>query len=87
MSSTDKVIAVRNNKTVYRRGDTAVKVFGEDFSKADILNEALNQARRRTPKNSDHTPFVRSRAVSPISPIFSPPRLRSNVFATCCSKR
>ena len=41
----DKVIAVRTNKTIYRDGDTAVKVFDADFSKADVLNEALNQAR------------------------------------------
>lgn len=41
----EKVIAVRTNKTVYRDGDLAVKVFDSDFSKADILNEALNQAR------------------------------------------
>lgn len=41
----DRIIAVRNNKTVYRDGDLCYKVFNEDFSKADILNEALNQAR------------------------------------------
>ena len=41
----DKVIAVRTNKTIYRDGDNAVKVFDSDFSKADVLNEALNQAR------------------------------------------
>jgi uncharacterized protein (TIGR02172 family) len=41
----DRVIAVRTNKTVYCDGDTAIKVFDSDFSKADILNEALNQAR------------------------------------------
>lgn len=41
----DRVIAVRNNKTVYRDGDRCIKVFGEDYSKADVLNEALNQAR------------------------------------------
>lgn len=41
----DQVIAVRNNKTVYRDGDRCVKVFSEDYSKADVLNEALNQAR------------------------------------------
>lgn len=41
----DRVIAVRNSKTVYRDGDTCVKVFDADFSKADVLNEALNQAR------------------------------------------
>ncbi len=41
----DRIIAVRNNKTVYRDGENCVKVFDADFSKADILNEALNQAR------------------------------------------
>ena len=41
----DRVIAVRNLKTVYRDGDKAVKVFNEEYSKADVLNEALNQAR------------------------------------------
>ena len=41
----DKVIATRPNKTVYRDGDLAIKVFERDYSKADILNEALNHAR------------------------------------------
>jgi uncharacterized protein (TIGR02172 family) len=41
----DNVIAVGINKTVYRDGDHAVKVFDADYSKADVLNEALNQAR------------------------------------------
>ena len=41
----DNVIATRPLKTVYRDGDKAIKVFNEDYSKADILNEALNQAR------------------------------------------
>ena len=41
----DRVIAVRNNKTIYRDGDRCIKVFGNDYSKADVLNEALNQAR------------------------------------------
>lgn len=41
----DKVIAVRTNKTIYRDGDRCVKVFDENYSKADVLNEALNQAR------------------------------------------
>ncbi|HNW85907.1 MAG TPA: phosphotransferase [Candidatus Limiplasma sp.] len=41
----DKVIAVRTNKTVYRDGNLAIKVFDGDTSKADVLNEALNQAR------------------------------------------
>ena len=41
----DRVIAVRNNKTVYRDGDRCIKVFTEEYSKVDVLNEALNQAR------------------------------------------
>ena len=41
----DRVIAVRNNKTIYRDGDRCIKVFNADYSKADVLNEALNQAR------------------------------------------
>ncbi len=41
----DRIIAVRTSKTVYRDGDSCVKVFDEDYSKADVLNEALNQAR------------------------------------------
>ena len=41
----DRVIAVRNNKTIYRDGDRCIKVFNEEYSKADVLNEALNQAR------------------------------------------
>lgn len=41
----DRIIAVRTNKTVYRDGEYCVKVFDDDFSKVDVLNEALNQAR------------------------------------------
>lgn len=41
----DRIIAVRNNKTIYRDGNLCFKVFNNDFSKADVLNEALNQAR------------------------------------------
>ncbi|MBQ4264196.1 MAG: phosphotransferase [Clostridia bacterium] len=41
----DRVIAVRNTKTIYRDGDKCIKVFSADYSKADVLNEALNQAR------------------------------------------
>ena len=41
----DRVIAVRNSKTVYRDGEDCIKVFDKDYSKADVLNEALNQAR------------------------------------------
>ncbi len=41
----DKVIATGNNSTVYRDGDRCIKVFNEEYSKADVLSEALNQAR------------------------------------------
>lgn len=41
----ENIIARRSNKTIFRDGDRCIKLFDEDFSKADILNEALNQAR------------------------------------------
>ena len=41
----DRIIAVKNNKTVYRDGDLCMKVFDASYSKADVLSEALNQAR------------------------------------------
>ena len=41
----DKIIAVRTGKTIYKDGDRCLKVFNEDYSKSDVLNEALNQAR------------------------------------------
>ena len=41
----DNVVAVRKNKIIYREGDYCVKLFNSDFSKIDVLNEALNQAR------------------------------------------
>ncbi len=39
------ILASRPTKTVYRDGDKAIKVFDSTYSKADVLNEALNQAR------------------------------------------
>ena len=41
----EQVIAERKDKTIYRDEDKVIKVFGDSFSKSDILNEALNQAR------------------------------------------
>ena len=41
----DNIVAVSKNKTIYRDGDKCIKVFSPDYSKADVLNEALNQAR------------------------------------------
>ena len=43
--SLDNPIAERKTKTVYRDGDKTIKLFVENYSKADILNEALNQVR------------------------------------------
>ena len=41
----DRIIAERKDKTLYLDGDKCIKVFDEHYSKADVLNEALNQAR------------------------------------------
>lgn len=38
-------IKKRDNKEIYREGDKLIKVFDESFKKADVLNEALNNAR------------------------------------------
>jgi len=41
----DNIITQRSNKVIYRDGGKCIKLFNKDFSKADVLNEALNQAR------------------------------------------
>ena len=41
----DTIIAERINKKIYRDGDKIIKLFSKDYSKADVLNEALNHAR------------------------------------------
>jgi len=41
----DHLIAESHGKKLYRDGDRTIKLFNENFSKADILNEALNHAR------------------------------------------
>ncbi len=41
----DRVIAVRNDKTLFCDNDECIKVFHEVYSKSDILNEAHNHAR------------------------------------------
>ncbi len=43
--SNDKIVAERPGKKIYREGDKLIKTFDKGYSKADILNEALNQAR------------------------------------------
>lgn len=40
-----QILAQRQNKVIYREDDTVVKLFDRNYSKADILNEALNHAR------------------------------------------
>ena len=55
----DKLISDRGTKKIYRDGDLAIKVFeNEAFSKADILNEACNQARVEDLKDL-HIPRIR----------------------------
>lgn len=41
----DNVIATGKGKKICRDGDKLIKLFDENFSKANVLNEALNQAR------------------------------------------
>lgn len=41
----DNVLAKREKKTLYRDGDKVIKLHNEDYSKSDVLNEALNQSR------------------------------------------
>lgn len=41
----DNIICTRKDKTIYRDGDKCIKVFESNYSKANVLNEALNQAR------------------------------------------
>lgn len=42
---TDKILATRTHKIIYKVGEDAVKVFDTNYPKTDVLNEALNQAR------------------------------------------
>ncbi len=45
MMNLDRIIAVRTSKTVFRDNDKVIKMFDQGYKKADVLNEALNQAR------------------------------------------
>lgn len=47
MSSLNKVnvLVERSNKIIYREGDKLYKTFDESYSKSNVLNEGLNQAR------------------------------------------
>lgn len=42
---TKQLLVERDHKKIFRDGDKLVKVFDANYSKADILNEALNHAR------------------------------------------
>ena len=52
----DRVIAVRNAKTIYRDGDRCLKVFNAEYSKADVakifraIDDAVADARKRFSK-------------------------------------
>ncbi len=41
----EKLLAERKDKCIYKDGECTIKVFGPSYPKADVLNEALNQAR------------------------------------------
>lgn len=41
----EEIIANRSTKTVYKDNGRTIKLFIENYSKSDILNEAVNQAR------------------------------------------
>lgn len=50
--NTQNLIFSRADKKIYRDGDKLIKLFDESYSKANILNEALNHARvEETPLN------------------------------------
>lgn len=42
--SFDRIIALRNNKTIYRDSNRTIKEFDAKYSKSDILSEALSHA-------------------------------------------
>lgn len=52
-----QLIATRPRKRIYREGDACIKLFDAGYSKADILNEALNQA--RIEETGLHIPGIR----------------------------
>ena len=45
MKEQAKLVFSRPDKKIYHQDDKLVKVFEQQYSKADILNEALNHAR------------------------------------------
>lgn len=53
----ENLVAKSTHKEFYRSGDVFCKVFDDTYSKADILNEALNQA--RVEETGLHIPVLR----------------------------
>lgn len=45
MDNDKNIIVDRQVKTVYREGNKCIKCFGNEFTKSDVLNEALSQSR------------------------------------------
>ena len=41
----DKIIAERKDKAIIKSGDAIIKLFDENYSKSNVLNEAINQSR------------------------------------------
>ncbi len=54
----EKLIFSRSDKKIYRNGDKLIKLFDENYSKANILNEALNHA--RVEETNLNVPKIRS---------------------------
>ena len=42
----ENIIAVRNGKTIYREGNTAVKVFDEGYAKPDAVKAVYNKGKK-----------------------------------------
>lgn len=54
----ENLIFSRADKKIYRDGDKLIKIFDENYSKANILNEALNHA--RVEETNLNVPKIRS---------------------------
>lgn len=46
----DRIIAVSTGKTVYKDGDSVIKVFRRPYSKLDVMKEAFNQTQLEAAK-------------------------------------
>jgi tRNA A-37 threonylcarbamoyl transferase component Bud32 len=62
MQQLENLVASRKDKQMFRSGDKFVKVFNSDYSKASLLNEALNQA--KVEETDLNIPKIRSINVS-----------------------